>query len=507
MASKNRFLLTFLPSFIFLLILSCGQYVQALQEGDCLDSDTVVVTGSVSDNSGIQSVTVTLNGNTPGQWGFTAGSWSATFTTPQVYEGANTLVVTATDDCGGGNYTYTTLSFMVDTWDPAVNITYPADGATINSKTLIVTANVSDHFPSSGIVLVMVNGITASLDGGEWSATLSYPTDLSLGPNTLTATATDCAGRTGEHEIKIYLDLSPRIIITEPADGSTSGTGGFPYLANITTSIVISGNHFVVAEIPFVATFIDYSGTGINTLSFTVTVNSQDGAGPTTQTDSAKSNGITVNGVSGILTISLPVEAGSDGLAAGVVITANVDDNDGATPTGQDISTITAQLAHISIPEVTVSSSTIRVPVNIFIDPANIAPVLVDGVTVDGFGGYDLVISWTQTTATLESLEGSKIGGFYCENFSVLPRSPNDPDGDGAVTVSGGTARFNGAVTFSSPTKPKGFFNAANLIFAVTGDTDITIDLYNSDSTSFVDKRNNPVASDRKQKGRLVISP
>lgn len=506
MASKNRFLLTFLPSLIFLLILSYGQDLRALQEGDCLDSDTVVVTGSVSDNSGIQSVTVTLNSNTPGQFSFTAGSWSATFTPAQVYEGANTLVVTATDDCGVGNYTYTTLSFMVDTWDPVVNITYPAEGATINSKTLIVTATVSDHFPSSGIVSVMVNGITASLDGGEWSATLNYPTDLSLGPNTLTATATDCAGRTGEHEITIYLDLAPRIIITEPADGSTSGTGGFPYLANITTSTVISGNRFVVAEIPFVATFTDYSGTGINTLSFTVTVNSQDGAGPTTQTQSAKNGGITVNGVSGSLQISLPVDAGSDGLAAGVVITANVDDNDGATPTAQDTSTITAQLAHISIPEVTVSSSTIRVPVNIFIDPADIAPVLVDGVTIDGFGGYDFVISWSGPV-TLIGLEGSKIGGFYCENFSALPRSPNDPNGDGTVTVSGGTARFNGAVTFSSPTKPKGFFNAANLIFAVTGDTDITIDLYNSDSTSFTDKRDNPVTADRKQSGRLIVNP
>jgi hypothetical protein len=505
MASKNRFLLTLLPSLIFLLILSYGQDLRALQEGDCLDSDTVVVTGSVSDNSGIQSVTVTLNGNTPGQFSYTAGSWSATFTPPQVYEGVNTLLVTATDDCGVGNYSYTTLSFMVDTYDPVVTITYPTNGATINNNTLTVRATVSDHSPSSGIVSVMVNGITAILDGGEWSATLSYPTDLSPGANTLTATATDCAGRTGEDEITINLDFTPRIIITEPADGSISGTGGFPYLANITTSIVISGNRFVVAEIPFVATFTDYSGTGINTLSFAVTVNSQDGAGPTTQTNSAKSNGITVNGASGILTISLLVEAGSDGLAAGVVITANIDDNYGATPPGQDTSTITAQLAHISIPEITVSTATVSVPVNLFVDSTT--PVLVNGVTVKGFGGYDLVISWNQASANLLSLEGSKTGGFYCENFSVLPRSPNDPDGDGTVTVSGGTARFNGAVTFSSPTKPKGFFNAANLTFAVTGDTDITIDLYNSDSTSFVDKRNNPVASDRKQSGRLVVSP
>lgn len=503
MASQNRFLFRFLASFIFLLILSYGQDARALQEGDCLDSDTVVVTGSVSDNSGIGSVIVTLNGNTPGQFSFTAGAWSATFTDPQVNEGANTLMVAATDDCGGGNYTYTTLSFMVDTLDPVVTITYPTNGATIKNPTLIVKVTVSDQLTSSGIVSVMVNDITASFGGGEWSATLSYPTELDDGANTLTATATDCAGRTGEDEITVYLDRRPRIIITEPADGSTSGTGGFPYLANITTSIVISGNHFVVAEIPFAATFIDYSGTGINTLSFAVTVDSQDGDGPTSQTQGAKSGGITVNGASGWLKISLPVDAGSDGLTKGVIITVSIDDNDGTTSTGQDTSTITVQLAHISIPEITVSSPTVRVPVNLFIDPENITPVLVDGATIDGFGGYDLVISWSGPV-TLIGLEGSEIGGFYCENLGALPRSPNDPDGNGTITISGGTARFNGAVTFSSPTEPKGFFNAANLIFEVTGSTDITIDLYNGASTSFVDKRNNPVVADRKQKGRLI---
>ncbi|UCD84327.1 MAG: hypothetical protein JSU92_13795 [Deltaproteobacteria bacterium] len=505
MTPKKRFLFSLFTSLVFLIILSFGQNAQALQEGDCLDSDTVVVTGSVSDDSGIQSVTVTLNGNTPGQFSFTAGSWSATFTTPQVNEGANTLMVAATDDCGGGNYSSTTLGFMVDTIDPVVTITNPTNGATIRNPILIVKVTVSDQLTSSGIVSVFVNAVTATFGGGEWSATLSYPTDLSLGANTLTATATDCAGRTGEDEITVYLDLTPWITIAEPADGSTSGTGGFPYLANITTSTVISGNHFVVAEIPFAATFTDHSGTGIDPLSFTVTVNSQDGAGPTSQTQIAKSNGITVTGVSGLLRISLPVDTGSDGLAAGVIITASIDDNDGTTPTGQDTSTITAQLAHISIPEVTVSTATVSVPVNLFVDSTT--PVLVDGVTVEGFGGYDLVISWNQAAATLLSLEGSKAGSFYSENLSTLPRSPDDPEGDGTVTVSGGTTRFNGAVKFTSATEPGGFFNAANLIFAVTGTTDINIDIYNSDPTSFVDKRNVSIPDNRKQKGRLVVSP
>ena len=84
----------FIPFFLiaFLLYLSSAKPSQALEE--CYNSIPVVLSGAVSDPSGIDwgTLAITVNGKTP-EGAFTntlTGEWTATFSSAQVVEGTNT---------------------------------------------------------------------------------------------------------------------------------------------------------------------------------------------------------------------------------------------------------------------------------------------------------------------------------------------------------------------------------------------------------------------------------
>ena len=72
---------------------------------------------------------------------------------------------------------------------PVVTITSPANGATVTSSPVTVTGTAGG---GSGVQSVAINGVTAAVSGGHWTATLP----LTQGPNTLTATMTTTDGST-----------------------------------------------------------------------------------------------------------------------------------------------------------------------------------------------------------------------------------------------------------------------------------------------------------------------
>ena len=72
---------------------------------------------------------------------------------------------------------------------PAVTISSPTDGATVTSSPLTVSGTASGGF---GVKSVTVNGVTATVSVGHWTATVP----LTLGANTLTATMTTTDGGT-----------------------------------------------------------------------------------------------------------------------------------------------------------------------------------------------------------------------------------------------------------------------------------------------------------------------
>ncbi|MCP5057566.1 MAG: hypothetical protein GY937_12695 [bacterium] len=139
-------------------------------DGAILASTPVTVSGAVVDAT---TTTVTVNGVPATVVG---SSYSASV---PLVPGPNTLTAIATDALG--NTTNTSINVTLQLPPLTVAILSPADGSDTSATTLAVSGNVSD-----GSASVDVNGVTATLTGTSWTATIP----LTVGSNLVTATAT-----------------------------------------------------------------------------------------------------------------------------------------------------------------------------------------------------------------------------------------------------------------------------------------------------------------------------
>lgn len=175
------------------------------------NSNSFTISGSVSDTeSGIKSVTV--DGDVVST---NNGSWSKTITLSQ---GNQTHTIIATDNADNSTTAYVYTHY--ETKAPSISIS-SSTSASSSSPTFAfgssytVTGTVSDE--SSGIASVYVNGVKASISGGNWSATISL---RSGSTTTVTATATDNAGN------KATATGYVRYFVTKTATGSNSSSSG-----------------------------------------------------------------------------------------------------------------------------------------------------------------------------------------------------------------------------------------------------------------------------------------
>ena len=112
-------------------------------------------------------------------------------------EGANQSVTntgTCTDKAGNVAASATVSDINIDLTNPSVAITSPANGTTTIASSITVSGTQSDT--PSGISGVTVNGGAATLGTGPDAGTFSKSVALTCGSNTITAVATDLAGRT-----------------------------------------------------------------------------------------------------------------------------------------------------------------------------------------------------------------------------------------------------------------------------------------------------------------------
>ncbi|HEX9759166.1 MAG TPA: carboxypeptidase-like regulatory domain-containing protein [Nitrospiria bacterium] len=126
-------------------------------------------------------------------------------------EGANTVIVTATDIAD--NSTTQTRTVSVDSIAPVVTISSPANLSTSNLSTVSVTGTIDD--PDATLE---VNGVDATITGNTYAA------DITLGEGTrfITAVAQDPLGNTGTANISVTIDTTPpRVILNTPIDGAT----------------------------------------------------------------------------------------------------------------------------------------------------------------------------------------------------------------------------------------------------------------------------------------------
>lgn len=101
-------------------------------------------------------------------------------------------------------------------WDataPKVSISSPSNNSNTGNSTVQVSGSVSDS--TSGVWTVSINGVNASISGGNYSANVP----VSLGLNTLNVVAKDFAGNASQAQVVVNR------ISTAQSNNSTSKTG------------------------------------------------------------------------------------------------------------------------------------------------------------------------------------------------------------------------------------------------------------------------------------------
>ncbi|MBA4373988.1 MAG: hypothetical protein C0402_14150 [Thermodesulfovibrio sp.] len=182
-----------------LLILS------TLSAGSWTNEEILNLAGSVTDNSGIQSITVNDISIMPNMDG--------TFSYPVVLQqGPNIISVIATDFAGNEVIAMRTIN--LDRMLPLITINSPSD----NMQTQTATLDLRGSLDEPASVLVAVNGditIPAPLDGNSFSLLVQ----LVYGINTIEATATDSAGNVSTVKRTVtFDDSSPFLAVTNPSE-------------------------------------------------------------------------------------------------------------------------------------------------------------------------------------------------------------------------------------------------------------------------------------------------
>ena len=246
-------------------------------DGANVSTGTVPVTATASDNVGVTSVDLQVDGSTvatdsSAPYTF---NWTAT-------AGSHTLRTVAHDAAGnsGNSADVQVTATAPDTTNPTTAITSPSDGDSVYGP-VTVTATASDNVGVSSVSL-LVDGNTVGTDTSapysfDWSAT-------DVGNHTLQTVASDAAGNTGS---------STPISVTVPADTTPpSAPGPLSSSAVTANSVTLSwaaatddraiGGYQIVRDGTVVGSTGDtsYTDTGLSpSTSYSYTVHAVDATG------------------------------------------------------------------------------------------------------------------------------------------------------------------------------------------------------------------------------------
>lgn len=203
-------------------------------------------------------------------------------------EGLNSFAFVATDNAA--NQGNASIDITLDTVNPVITITNPADGLVTNQATQTVIGNVSK--PST--LTLNGNAVTVNPD-------LSFNTSITLneGSNSLSFEATDTAGNVTTESINVTLDtVLPVITISGPQDD---------LLTNIATQTV-AGSVSETATVTVNGTPVSLAGLNYSQLITltqglnTITVSATDAAG---NVGSANIN-VTLDNILPVITVTSP---------------------------------------------------------------------------------------------------------------------------------------------------------------------------------------------------------
>jgi hypothetical protein len=183
--------------------------VSTLPNGSYTNNATLNIAGTVTDNIGVQGVTINE----------TAVPVNADGTFSQalpLMAGSNKITTVAKDKAG--NTTTDERTIILDQTAPMLVITNPADNSVTNIMEALVTGTVDE----TSTVVIKVNGgspLPATMTGTNFSAVIT----LTYGQNTIEVTATDQATNTttGKRTV-VYDNISPALAVTNPAQDITT---------------------------------------------------------------------------------------------------------------------------------------------------------------------------------------------------------------------------------------------------------------------------------------------
>lgn len=163
-----------------------------------LNSSTVQFAGTASDQEAVSIVELSSdNGVTWTNASATAAGWSTWNCTLTLLDGSYSIIARATDSSGWQNQT--SLSIIIDTLAPIIDILTPLPGSVTNAASVIVSGRTE---PNANVT---VNHAPAAASNGYFNA--SVP--LRVGWNAIEVNAHDPAGNSASTVVDVLRDVAP----------------------------------------------------------------------------------------------------------------------------------------------------------------------------------------------------------------------------------------------------------------------------------------------------------
>lgn len=188
-------------------------------------------------------------------------------------DGNHSIVATVSDRAGNTSQP-ATANVTIATVPPQITINQPPDQSFTNANSVTVSVTVTSAAP---ITAVLVNGVTASLSNGTFTAPVSLGAN---GPQAIVVSATDEVGNTAAKTVTVNIDRTPPTITLTTPDTITPLHAG-QITATVqdsisVTQVVISVNSTVLATLtspPYEANLSVPTGANPgDTLTVTATV-------------------------------------------------------------------------------------------------------------------------------------------------------------------------------------------------------------------------------------------
>ena len=247
-----------------------------ISSGGLTKDNTLALSGTVSDTSGVSSVQVYDGATLLGTATVSAGTWS--YTTAALADGSHSFTAVATDTAGNSTTT-SAVTATIDTTAPVVTESLASDTGSSSTDKITSNGTLTGSGDPNAVVHFTVDGNpiagTATANAsGIWTFT---PTGLSDGSHTIVASETDAAGNTGSTSFTFTLDTTAPVVTQASASPST----GIEYpgntvtvTLNLSSAVTVSGTPTLTLNDGGTATYT--GGSGTNALTFSYTVGASD---------------------------------------------------------------------------------------------------------------------------------------------------------------------------------------------------------------------------------------